>query len=101
MAQMMILLEILFSWKLKEAKSKWQKPWCLAGDFNIVRLPNERKGCVHTTPAMSRFSEFVEANELIDPPLVGGWFTWSNNREDPSLSRIDRFLLSNLGRILS
>jgi len=28
------------------------------------------------------------------PPLVGGTFTWSMNRESPSWSRIDRFLIS-------
>ncbi|KAK9286378.1 hypothetical protein L1049_014773 [Liquidambar formosana] len=43
---------------------------------------------------MRLFSDFVESNELIDPPLIGGWFTWLNNREVPSISRLDRFLFS-------
>jgi endonuclease/exonuclease/phosphatase family metal-dependent hydrolase len=30
----------------------------------------------------------------MDLPLYGGSFTWSNNRDSPSLSRIDRFLIS-------
>jgi hypothetical protein len=30
----------------------------------------------------------------MDIPLVGGSFTWSNNQDLPSMSRIDRFLVS-------
>ncbi|XVF83508.1 hypothetical protein PTKIN_Ptkin16aG0494200 [Pterospermum kingtungense] len=33
--------------------------------------------------------------ELVDLPLVGGQFTWCNNWEKPSYSRLDRFLLSS------
>jgi hypothetical protein len=31
---------------------------------------------------------------LVDLPLEGGQFTWSNNQEDQIWSRIDRFLVS-------
>lgn len=68
--------------------------WCVAGDFNIIRAPIERKGCLFSSSAMRLFSDFIETNELIDPPLLGGWFTWSNNQEEPSLSYFDRFLFS-------
>jgi hypothetical protein len=30
----------------------------------------------------------------VDPPLEGGQFTWLNNQEDQTWSRIDRFLIS-------
>ena len=23
---------------------RWEVPWCLGGDFNVVRFPEERKG---------------------------------------------------------
>jgi hypothetical protein len=29
---------------------------------------------------------------LMDLPLVGGTFTWSNNKDSPSWSKIDRFV---------
>ena len=32
---------------------------------------------------------------LMDIPLERGKFTWSNNRESPAMSRIDRFLYSD------
>jgi hypothetical protein len=43
---------------------------------------------------MMEFSDFIADQGLVDIPLVGGQFTWSNNQEDEIWSRIDRFLLS-------
>ncbi|XP_077222034.1 uncharacterized protein LOC143855866 [Tasmannia lanceolata] len=43
---------------------------------------------------MRRFSEFINSCKLIDLPLEGFRFTWTNNQESLIKSRIDRFLLS-------
>lgn len=43
-----------------------------AGDFNVVRFHNEKKDCMMSSAAMRLFSDFVNSNELFDPPLVGG-----------------------------
>jgi hypothetical protein len=42
---------------------------------------------------MLEFSYFIFYPGLMDPSFVGGTFTWLNNRESPSWSRIDRFLV--------
>jgi hypothetical protein len=80
--------------ELAGIRSWWDVPWCLGGDFNVVRFPLERVGSSNFSPSMHDFSDFISSNELIDIPLTGGDFTWSNNREVSSLSRIDRFLYS-------
>jgi hypothetical protein len=67
----------------------WEAPWCMSGDFNVIRFPTERLGTKAYTPAMTDFSDFISAHGLIDPPLVGGQYTWSNNRETTTMSRID------------
>jgi len=41
---------------------------------------------------MEEFSEFIFVERLVDIPLQGGQFTWSNNLV---WSKIDRFLLSS------
>ncbi|XVF65903.1 hypothetical protein PTKIN_Ptkin09bG0288100 [Pterospermum kingtungense] len=68
-------------------------PWCLGGDFNVVRTPEEKRGESVNTRALYDFSNFIEGLGLVDLPLLGGVFTWSSNRKAPSFSRLDRFLL--------
>ena len=43
---------------------------------------------------MFKFSNFIERNFLVDLPLVGGEYTWFRDSENPSMSRIDRVLVS-------
>jgi len=80
--------------ELENFLSLWDVPWCLGGDFNVVRFPSERSIRRRLTPAMCEFSAFINLCNLVDPPLEGARFTWSSHEEVPILSRIDRFLLS-------
>ena len=74
--------------------SWWSVPWCVSGDFNVVRFPSERLGSNSFTAAMREFSNFISKQGLIDLPLQGGTFSWSNSREVASKARLDRFLFS-------
>jgi len=51
----------------------------------VVRFPSERS-------SVSGYSATME--ELVDLSLEGGQFTWLNNQENQTWSRIDRFLIS-------
>ena len=44
---------------------------------------------------MELFSEFVEDLNLIDLPLEGWSYTWSRGSDRPSMSSIDRVLVSH------
>uniref|UniRef100_A0A2N9EDK5 Endonuclease/exonuclease/phosphatase domain-containing protein n=1 Tax=Fagus sylvatica TaxID=28930 RepID=A0A2N9EDK5_FAGSY len=77
--------------KLAGIRSWWDVPWCLGGDFNVVRFPSKRVGSDHFSPAMYDFSDFISTNGLIDVPLSGGIYTWSNNREDEIRDHIALF----------
>uniref|UniRef100_A0A2N9HE33 Uncharacterized protein n=1 Tax=Fagus sylvatica TaxID=28930 RepID=A0A2N9HE33_FAGSY len=74
--------------------SWWDAPCCIGGDFNVVRFPSEKSGLVSFNSAMHEFNDFISECGLLDIPLEGGLFTWSNNRDVPAMSRIDRFLFS-------
>ncbi|RVW39723.1 LINE-1 reverse transcriptase-like [Vitis vinifera] len=80
--------------ELGAIKGLWNEPWCVAGDFNMIRFPSERSRGGRLTQAMRRFSEVVEKLELRDLPLQGGVFTWCGGLNNRSKSRIDRFFIS-------
>jgi hypothetical protein len=80
--------------ELAGVRSWWGVPWCIGGDFNVVRFPSEKLREGRLTGAMTTFSDFIAELGLIDLPLLEGQLTWSNNQDPPSKSRLDRFLVS-------
>lgn len=45
-------------------------------------------------PQMRMFNNFIKEFDLVDLPLKGTSFTWSNNQDRRVCSRLDRFLFS-------
>jgi exonuclease III len=80
--------------ELSSSRQHWAAPRCMVGDFNAVRFPSEWLGCTRFTPAMHSFSDWIDTHNLVDLPLVGGSYTWSSGTTPPSMSRIDRALVS-------
>ena len=80
--------------ELDSVRGRWNVTWCVFGDFNIIRYPAESLDCTSFSPAMFKFSDFIERNFLVDIPLVGGEYTWFRDSENPSMSRMDRVLVS-------
>ena len=66
----------------------------MLGDFNVIRYPTERFGYNSFSPAMFKFSDFIAKHSLIDLPLVGGEYTWFRDSDSPSMSRLDRVLMT-------
>ena len=80
--------------ELSRMHSRWNTTWCVFGDFNTIRYPSERFGCEAFSPAMFAFSDFIEANYLVDLPLKRASFTWFRDSSSDCMSRIDRTLAS-------
>ena len=76
-------------------RSVWNDPWCLGGDFNVLRFPKERNRDGIWTRAMRRFSQVIEDLELKNLPLKGGCYTWVGGPGNQRMARLDRFLVSD------
>ncbi|RVX11490.1 hypothetical protein CK203_015858 [Vitis vinifera] len=50
--------------ELGAIKGLWNDPWCVAGDFNMIRFPTERSRGGRLSPSMRRFTEVIEELEL-------------------------------------
>lgn len=61
----------------------------------MVLYSNKRSGEGTTATEIEEFREGVDKFNLVDLRLLGGRWTWSNSREQPSWSRIDQFFISN------
>jgi hypothetical protein len=72
------------------------KEWCIGGDFNAILRASERKGSSADSRQGERFlfNRFVGDMEVIDMPVLGKKFSWFS-ADGKSMSRIDRFLLSD------
>ncbi|KAE8660741.1 hypothetical protein F3Y22_tig00116951pilonHSYRG00750 [Hibiscus syriacus] len=67
---------------------------CIGGDFNVYFDPTEKIGMSQNWFSIAILRNFLNHTNLIDLPMVGGRFTWCNNREASTWVRLDRFLIS-------
>jgi exonuclease III len=59
--------------------------WVLLGDFNFMRSTENRNRAGGNVEDMMKFNEIISAHALIELPLKGRSYTWSNMQEQPLL----------------
>ncbi|KAK8665564.1 hypothetical protein V6N13_005730 [Hibiscus sabdariffa] len=74
-------------------------PWALAGDFNIIRGPQESSGFDSSqtvTGPIQDFLDCLDEIDVVDHAYSGAGFTWCNKREEAPLFRmLDRVLVNH------
>ncbi|GKV27657.1 hypothetical protein SLEP1_g36796 [Rubroshorea leprosula] len=79
--------------ELRKLVTEKEGCWLIAGDFNAVRGPEERRGRTGESPDMKDFDEFIATTDLVDVKLSNRNYTWYKP-DGTARSRLDRFLLS-------
>jgi endonuclease/exonuclease/phosphatase family metal-dependent hydrolase len=88
-------LKHAFLQELGEVRNECVGPWIIAGDFNMIyRAEDKNKSSVNRS-LMGNFRNWINFLELKEIPLVGRRFTWSNQREDPTLVKLDHVFCTN------
>lgn len=68
--------------------------WILMGDFNFIRAPTDRNRPGGDVNEMLLFNEAISNLGLVELPLHGRQFSWSNMQESPLLVKLDWFFTS-------
>ncbi|GKV27589.1 hypothetical protein SLEP1_g36748 [Rubroshorea leprosula] len=79
--------------ELRKLVTEKEGCWLIAGDFNAVREPEERRGRSGESLDMKDFDEFIVTSDLVDVKLSNRKYTWYKP-DGTAMSRLDRFLLS-------
>jgi exonuclease III len=74
---------------------KAKYPMLLGGDFNIMRFCSDKNKKFNDNKYSCVFNQIINSYDLRDLPLSSGKFTWSNNRKNPTLEKLDRVLISS------
>lgn len=63
--------------------------WLLVGDFNLTRSPEDKNKPGGSISEMFMFNEAISILGLIDLPLQGKKYTWTNKQQSPLLEKLD------------
>lgn len=63
--------------------------WLLAGDFNLIRSPNDRNRPGANVQDMLAFNDLIQHLDLAEIEFEGRHYSWSNMQSDPLLEKLD------------
>jgi hypothetical protein len=84
---------LFISW-LRNLDIQEEENWLILGDFNFYRsLENRNKNGGNFQDTLI-FNDMIDYLGLVELPLKGRGFTWSNMQADPLLEQLDWFFTS-------
>lgn len=79
---------------LKNIQTPDDLDWLIVGDFDLMRRPENRNKEGADVQEMFLFNEAISNLGLVEIPLLGRQFTWTNKQIEPLLERLDWFFTS-------
>lgn len=83
--------KLLFLGELKSLKGQVLTEWLIVGDFNLIYKAEDRSNNRLNRNLRNRFKQAIDEIQLMEIDLRGRRFTWSNEQDHPTFTRIDRF----------
>lgn len=80
--------------ELEDLASTCAGPWLICGDFNLIYQAQDKNNDRLDRRSLRRFRRTIDDLQLAELHLHGRLFTWSNERERPTLERLDRVFAS-------
>jgi hypothetical protein len=93
-------LKIQFLQELHHIRQACLGPWIVGGDFNLIYSEEDKNNTNLDRGMMDRFRRSLNDLDHREVALMGRKYTWSNEREDPTLVRLDSLCYYRLGAAL-
>jgi endonuclease/exonuclease/phosphatase family metal-dependent hydrolase len=71
-----------------------EQSWLIVGDFNLFRRPENRNRPGGDPSMMMAFNEAISKLGVMELPLAGQQYTWSNMQQNPLIERLDWVFIS-------
>jgi hypothetical protein len=84
------LEKCMFLREIKRVKGLALPQWLVLGDFNFIYKDHDKSNGRLNRRLMTRFRRALNFIEVKEIELIGRSFTWSNNKSNPTLARIER-----------
>lgn len=85
-------LKVAFLDELVQLQQSFLGPWLICGDLNMIYHAHDKSNDRLDRHCMRLFHDFLNRLQLEKINLVGRRFTWSNERDSPTLELLDRML---------
>jgi len=86
--------KLMFLDEMQLIRSSCLDAWVVWGDFNLIYQAADKNNRRLNRRLMNSFRDFLGEVELQELHLKGRLFTWSNERDNPTLERLDRVFAS-------
>lgn len=86
--------KILFLQEIMDVRNHVLPAWLLLGDFNLILNAHEKNNARVNLPMLNRFKTTVDSLEPARIELRGKKYTWCNDQQSPTMTRIDHFFAS-------
>lgn len=86
--------KLTFMEELKMLQPLVKPEWLMIGDFNIITKAADKNNANINKRLIGKFRAVLDFLHLKEMRLSGRKFTWSNEQEDPVLTKIDHFFHS-------
>jgi hypothetical protein len=78
--------------ELRHIHNMVRPEWMILGDFNMIRRSQEKNKRIINRRVMRQFNNTIDDLQLLELDLNGRAFIWSNEQNEPTMTRIGRFL---------
>uniref|UniRef100_A0A8R7TFI0 Endonuclease/exonuclease/phosphatase domain-containing protein n=1 Tax=Triticum urartu TaxID=4572 RepID=A0A8R7TFI0_TRIUA len=87
--------KIAFLHELADIRDLHAGPWVVAGDFNLIVNAEDKNNENINRQMLARFRALLNRLELKELYLNGRRYTWSNERQNPTMEKIDHVFAMN------